>query len=80
MFTVAFLVYEHYTCAEEQDSLILIGWKKAGVLVVQMREMILKEPESGSASEEGESAAGSEPKTKKKKKKSKKPAPAAGTN
>ena len=43
MFTIAFLVYEHYTCPEEQDSLIISGWKKAGVLVVQMREMILKE-------------------------------------
>ena len=43
MFAIAFLVYEHYTCPEEQDSLILTGWKKAGVYVVQMREMILKE-------------------------------------
>ena len=73
MLTVAFLVYEHYTCPEGQDSLILIGWNRAGVLLVQMREMIPKEPtvrESGTVAERGE-----EEKPKKKKKKAKKSYP-----
>ena len=43
MFSIAFLVYEHYTCPEEQESLIISGWKKAGDLVVDMRGWILKE-------------------------------------
>ena len=68
MFAIAFLVYEHYTRPEEQDSLILMGWKKAGVLVVELREMILKEtePNEGAAEEKPSEA---EPQAKKKKKK-----------
>ena len=69
MFAVAFLVYEHYTCPEERDSLILVGWKKAGVFVVQMREMILKEPEVQESGTVAEEVAEGEQKAKKKKKK-----------
>ena len=75
MLTVAFLVYEHYNCPEDRDSLILIGWKRAGVLLVQMREMIPKGPtaqESGTVAEEGEKGAEGGQKTKKKKKKASK--------
>ena len=58
MFAIAFLVYEHYTCPEEQDSLIISGWKKAGVLVVEMREWILKELPADGGSEADAKGAG----------------------
>jgi hypothetical protein len=68
MFSIAFLVYEHYTCPEEQESLIISGWKKAGDLVVEMRGWILKElsPEGGS---KDDAKGGSETKPKKTKSK-----------
>ena len=77
MFSIAFLVYEHYTCPEEQESLIISGWKKAGVLVVEMREWILKELPAEGAREAPEAdadakSAGTKPKAKPKKKKTKK--------
>lgn len=78
MFAIAFLVYEHYTCPEDQESLIISGWKKAGVLVVEMREWILKElPADSGASKEGDStqaggkAGGKDAKADKPKKKTK---------
>ena len=76
MFSIAFLVYEHYTCPEEQESLIISGWKKAGDLVVDMREWILKElpadQGSGKTDEKAQSDGGTKAETKPKKKKPKK--------
>ena len=73
MFSIAFLVYEHYTCPEEQESLIISGWKKAGDLVVEMRGWILKELAADSGTKAGDAEAGSaEPEKKTKKKKVKK--------
>lgn len=69
MFAIAFLVYEHYTCPEEQDSLIISGWKKAGVLVVQMREWILKELPAEGGSEADAKADSTKAGAKSKKKK-----------
>lgn len=76
MFAIAFLLYEHYTCAEDQDSLVITGWKKAGELVVQMRGVILKEPPVDAAKREGPGSGAEPPKEKQKKEKKKtKPKP-----
>ena len=73
MFSIAFLVYEHYTCPEEQESLIISGWKKAGDLVVEMRGWILKELAADGGTKANDAEAGSvKPEKKTKKKKAKK--------
>ena len=72
MFSIAFLVYEHYTCPEEQESLIISGWKKAGDLVVDMRGWILKELAVDGGTKADAKAGSAKPEKKPKKTNSKK--------